>query len=61
MGCQQWPTGDWDPPSTEALLRMQEDNQSVNDDDDLINNQGMNSGKITMQDEELANYMKNVL
>ena len=41
------------PPSTEALLRMQEDNQSDNDDDDLINNQGMNSGKITMQDEEL--------
>ena len=49
------------PPSTEALLRMQEDNQSDNDDDDLINNQGMNSGEITMQDEELVNYMENVL
>ena len=68
---ETWNTTRWDvnneqlaiegPPSTEALLRMQEDNQSDNDDDDLINNQGMNSGEITMQDEELANYMKNVL
>ena len=67
---EAWNTTRWDvndeqlaiegPPSTEALLRMQEDNQSDNDDDDLINNQGMNSGEITKQDEELANYMKNV-
>ena len=47
------------PPSTEALLRMQEDNQSDNDDNDLINNQGTNPGK--MQDEELATIMKNFL
>ena len=64
---EAWNTARWNveaiegPPSTEALLRMQEDNQSDNDDDDLINNQGMNSGEITMQDKELANYMKNVL
>ena len=68
---EAWNTTRWDvnyeqlaiegPPSTEALLRMQEDNQSDNDNDDLINNQGMNSGEITKQDEELANYMKNVL
>ena len=68
---EAWNTTRWDvnneqlaiegPPSTEALLRMQEDNQSDNDDDDLINNQGMNSGKTTMQDEELATIMKKVL
>ena len=64
---EAWNTARWNveaiegPPSTEALLRMQEDNQSDNDDDDLINNQGMNSGEITMQDEELANYMEDVL
>ena len=62
---EAWNTTRWnveaieDPPSTEALLRMQEDNQSDNDDNDLINNQGTNPGK--MQDEELATIMKNVL
>ena len=66
---EAWNTTGWDiddeqlaiegPPSTEALLRMQEDNQSDNDDNDLINNQGTNPGK--MQDEELATIMKNVL
>ena len=39
---------------------MQEDNQSDNDDDDLINNQGVNSGETTTHDEELANYMEDV-
>ena len=62
---EAWNTARWNveaiegPPSTEALLRMQEDNQSDNDDNDLINNQGTNPGK--MQDEELATIMKNVL
>ena len=46
-------------PSTEALLSIQEDNQSDNDDNDVINNQGKNPNKI--QDEELATIMKNVL
>ena len=62
---EAWNTARWNveaiegPPSTEALLRMQEDNQSDNDDNDLINNQGTNPNK--MQDKELATIMKNVL
>ena len=60
-----WNTARWNieaiggPPSTEALLRMQEDNQSDNDDIEVINNQGTNPNK--MQDKELATIMKNVL
>ena len=46
-------------PSTEALLSIQEDNHSDNDDNDVINNQGTNPNKI--QDKELATIMKNVL
>ena len=62
---EAWNTAEWNveaiegPPSTEALLRMQEDNQSDNDDNDLINNQGTNPNK--MQDKELVTIMKNVL
>ena len=62
---EAWNTARWNveviegPPSTEALLRMQEDNQSDNDDNNLINNQGTNPNK--MQDKELATIMKNVL
>ena len=62
---EAWNTARWNieaiegPPSTEALLRMQEDNQSDNDDIDIINNQGTNPNK--MQDKELATIMKNVL
>ena len=62
---EAWNTTRWNveaiegPPSTKALLRMQEDNQSDNDDNDLINNQGTNPNK--MQDKELATIMKNVL
>ena len=62
---EAWNTAGWNveaiegPPSTEALLRMQEDNQSDNDDIDVINNQGTNPNK--MQDKELATIMKNVL
>ena len=62
---EAWNTARWNveaiegPPSTEALLRIQEDNQSDNDDNDLINNQGTNPNK--MQDKELATIMKNVL
>ena len=62
---EAWNTARWNveaiegPPSTEALLRIQEDNQSDNDDNNLINNQGTNPNK--MQDKELATIMKNVL
>ena len=62
---EAWNTARWNveaiegPPSTKALLRMQEDNQTDNDDKDLINNQGPNPNK--MQDKELATIMKNVL
>ena len=48
------------PPSNEALLMMQKDNQSGNDNDDLTNNQGVNSGETTMHNEELPNYMENI-
>ena len=68
---EAWNTTGWDvddeqlaiegPPSNEALLMIQEDNQSNNDDDDLTNNQGVNSGETTTHDEELANYMENIL
>ena len=60
-----WNTARWNieaiegHPSTEALLSIQEDNQSDNDDNDVINNQGTNPNK--MQDKELATIMKNVL
>ena len=46
-------------PSTEALLSIQEDNHSDNEDNDVINNQGTNPNKI--QDKELATIMKNAL
>ena len=46
-------------PSTEALLSIQEDNHSDNEDNDVINNQGSNPNKI--QDKELATIMKNAL
>ena len=46
-------------PSTEALLSIQEDNHSDNDDNDVINNQETNPNKI--QDKKLATIMKNVL
>ena len=68
---EAWNTTRWDadeeqlaiegPPSNEALLMIQEDNQSDNDDGDLTNNQGVNSGENTTHDEELANYMENIL
>ena len=60
-----WNTARWNieaiegHPSTETLLSIQEDNQSDNDDNDVINNQGTNPNK--MQDKELATIMKNVL
>ena len=39
---------------------MQKDNQSDNDNDDLTNNQGVNSGETTMHNKELPNYMENI-
>ena len=67
---EAWNTTGWDvddeqlaiegPPSNEALLMMQKDNQSDNDNDDLTNNQGVNSGETTMHNEELPNYMENI-
>ena len=67
---ETWTTTGWDddskqlaiegPSSNEALLMMQKDNQSDNDNDDLTNNQGVNSGETTMHNEELPNYMENI-
>ena len=67
---ETWNTNGWEvdeeqlaidgPPNNEALLMIQGDNQTANNGD-FTNNQGVNSGKTTTHDEELANYMENIL
>ena len=65
---ETWNTNRWDeeqlaidgPPNNEALLMIQGDNQTANNGD-FTNNQGVNSGETTTHDEELANYMENIL
>ena len=65
---ETWNTNGWDeeqlaidgPPNNEALLMIQGDNQTANDGD-FTNNQGVNSDETTTHDEELANYMENIL
>ena len=44
-------------PNTEALLGIQEDNRSDNEDNDVINNQETNPNK--KQDKELVTFKKN--